>query len=555
MSRSSLGITVSPFRAIALRFITARHAAVPIIIILLVTLFIGLPQIVVLSGLLRPANEAWIHIRSTLLLDYILDTLLLGCGVTLGATLIGTGLAWFTSNYEFPGVRFFSWAIGLPIALPAYISAYTYAYVTGITGPLFRTFRWLFGRQIAVDLLFDIMSLPGCIFIMVFALYPYIYFSARSFFSGSSRHYIETARACGRSDAEIFFRVALPVARPAIIAGASLVLMETLNEYGATSYFGVQSMVTGIYRAWFSHGDVGSALRLSGFFLIGIAVLLVFERKLRRRRRYHHGTLVPQSRYRPSMLSGYLMCLVCFVSLALGLIVPLTQLIFWCLRSIDLDALDRLRGAISRSFLLSGAGSAICLAVSVLLIFLLRNRKGVTLTNEIVGSGYAVPGAIIGVGVLTLAGTIRSTFSVYLIGSVGLLLYAYVVRYLSITMKPLQAGIEKIPASFDDAGALSGRPWMSIFAQVHLPLLRPALSAGLFMVFIDLLKELPMSLVLRPFNFDTLATRAFELAQQDRLREAALPSVVIVLVGLIPALILSKRRHIRTQKLDNANDP
>ena len=525
-----------------------------VVLPILIAILIGIPMLIVLGELVRPAGIEWAHVRTTLLPSYVRDTAILGLGVTAGATLIGTALAWFTSNYDFPGVKFFGWAVGLPIALPGYISAYTYAHITGITGPLFRMLRGLFGREFALNALIDMMNLRGCIFVMIFALYPYVYFSARSFFAGSSRHYIETARASGRSDPEIFIRVALPIARPSIIAGAALVLMETLNEYGATSYFGVQSMVTGIFRAWFGLGDVETARRLAGYFLVGVVALLLIERISRRQRRYEHADVAPEIRYRPGRASGFAMCISCGVALSIGLLVPLAQLLAWIGRSVSFDSIRAISEILFQSVLLSGLAGALCVGATLLMLVVLRRKPGTlsSLSYEIAGSGYAIPGAIISVGVLAGAGLVRDASSVFLIGSFGLLLYAYLVRYLAVTMKPLQAALEKIPGSFDDTGALAGHKWVSVFTRVHIPLLRPAMGAGLFVVFIDILKELPMTLVLRPFNFHTLATRAYEYAQQDRLQEAALPSVVIVLAGLVPALLLSMRWKSHRPRLEPA---
>ena len=525
------------------------YAVAPIVVALLV----GLPLVFVLAALVRPPGESWQHLRSTLLGGYIIDTAVLAFGVTVCASLIGTGLAWFTTNFEFPGVRVFAWAVALPIALPAYISAYTYSHITGVTGPMFTFARWLFGRDIALGILFDMMSLPGCIFVMTFALYPYVYLSARAFFAGSSRHLIESARAYGHSDTRVFFSVALPIARPAILGGASLVLMETLNEYGATSYFGVQSMVTGIYRSWFSLGDIDSALRLAAVFLLAAVVVLTAERMLRGRRRFHHGTMAPQSLNKPSRRSALFMCLSCAAATSLGLLIPFAQLLAFSARSASFASIADLAGITFRSVVLSGAGGALCVLVSLALVLSIRRSRGalVRVTHEIVAAGYAIPGAIVVVGILSGSRVASRFSSLLLIGSIALLLYAYLIRYLAVVMRPLQSGLDKIPESFDDAGALSGRSWVSVFFGVHAPILRSAIGAGFFIVCIDLLKELPMTLVLRPFNFATLATRAFEFAQQDRLAEAALPSIVIVLVGLLPAISLARKANPGEKDLVN----
>ncbi len=509
-------------------------------------------MIVIVTGLFTPAGEQWRHIRSTLLADYIVDTALLAVGVTAGAGLLGTVLAWLTVNYEFPGSRTFSWALGLPIALPAYISAYTYSYIFGITGPVYRVFRLFFGSDVASRMLPDIMSLPGAVVILVLALYPYVYLTVRSFFAGSSRRYIETARSCGRGDLSVFFRVALPIARPAIVAGAALVLMETLNEYGATSYFGVNTMVVGIFRAWFSLGDVESAVRLAAYFLVVVVALLSLERINRRRRRYDDASPRPFDPARPGRRARMVMSLTCAVPLVFGLSAPVAQLLVWTFRTFNSARMTELSQTLTRSVLLAGGSGVASIVVSLLVVYFTRRERGVfaTVSTEAIMSGYAVPGAIIAVGILTVSRLVNQMSSIFLFGSLGLLVYAYVVRYLAITTKPLQAAAAKIPPSFEDAGALSGRSRIALFFRVRLPLMRGAVGAGFLVVGIDLLKELPMTLALRPFNFDTLATRAFELAQQDRISESALPALAIVLIGIVPALLLTRRPRVARRQAE-----
>jgi iron(III) transport system permease protein len=523
---------------------------------LLLAVIICTPMIIVAAGIFGSAGEEWQHIRSILLLDYVVDTVLLAVGVTMGASALGTLFAWFTVNYDYPGSRLFSWALGLPIALPAYISAYTYAHMFGITGPFYRLARFIFGAEIASIQMINIMSLPGCMFVMIFALYPYVYFTARSFFSGSSRSYIETARSCGKGDVEVFINVALPITRPAIVAGGALVLMETLNEYGATSYYGVNTMVTGIFRAWFALGDVGSATKLAGFFLMAVIGILSMERLNRRRRRYHDSAPRPFDLMRPSRPARAAMTVFSILPLAFGLFIPLAQLIAWTVQTADMAGLFALSYTLVRSTLLAGVSGAICVVVSLLFIFFVRRRRSTAtlIATEALLSGYAVPGAIIVVGVLSLSRFVDRVSTVYLFGSIGLLVYAYIVRYLAITTKPLQASMAKIPTTLDDACLLSGKPKVNTFLRIHLPLMRSGVATGLLLVSIDLLKELPMTLVLRPFNFDTLATRAFELAQQDRLPESALPAVAIVLICIIPAALLARRKKLPKLLTEHKNE-
>ena len=502
-------------------------------------------MVVAAAGVFSPVGESWKHLRSTVLATYIVETVVLTGAVGLLATLLGTLLAWFTVNYTFPGSRFFSWALGLPIALPAYISSFTYAHVLGITGPVFTSLRAMFGAEIAAAMLPEIMSLSGCIFVLTFSLYPYVYYTARASFSGSSSQYIETARSCRKGDWAVFLKIALPISRPAIVAGGSLVVMETLNEYGATSYYGVNTMVTGIFRAWVAMGDVSSALRMSGFFLFAVVVLLILERLQRQKRRYHDPRPRPPVMIEPRKISGLIMTGLCAVAFGLGLAVPTLQLLSWAVDVLSGHKAAVLLAATVRSVFLSAGTGLICLFVSLILLFLLRRSKThvAGVATEIGGSGYAIPGAIIAVAVLYLAQFINNQTSLFLFGTLGMLIYAYVVRFLAITIKPLRAGLAKVPRSFDDAGALAGRSQIFTFLRVHTPLLRSAAVSSLIIISIDILKELPMTLILRPFNFDTLATLSYDYALQDRLPEASLPALVILMAGVGAAMLLMKRQR------------
>jgi iron(III) transport system permease protein len=314
-------------------------------------------------------------------------------------------------------------------------------------------------------------------------------------------------------------------------------------------------MVTGIFRAWFSLGDVASAVRLAGYFLLVVVGVLSLERVSRRRRRYDDASPRPFDPVKPGRRARIAMTLVSFTVLSLGLLIPVAQLAAWAIGAATPERLMRLSGSALRSGALAVVSGTACVIVSIIVVHFSRNRKSATtlVATEAVLSGYAIPGAIIVVGILALSQFVERQTTVFLFGSIGLLVYAYVIRYLAITTKPLQASLSKIPATLDDAAVLAGRGRFATFLRVHLPIMRGAVSAGLLVVCIDLLKELPITLVLRPFNFSTLATSAFELAQQDRLPESAIPALTIVIVGMIPAALLAGRSARRQAAMEQAD--
>jgi len=501
-------------------------------------------------------SDTWSHLASTVLPSYIGNTLALCVGVLAGTVLIGVSAAWLVSVHDFPGRRLFEWALVLPLAVPAYVMAYTYTDLLQFVGPVQTWLRETFQLK-AGDYWFpDIRTVGGAIAIFIFVLYPYVYLLARTAFLERASGMLEVGRSLGLGPWSSFFRISLPLARPAIAAGAALALMETLAEYGAVSYFGVQTFTTGIYRAWFSLGDRTAAAQLSATLLGFVALILFAERLSRGRARYHNTS----GRNRPMhgrQLAGWkalAAVLVCLLPLAIGFLIPAGTLLHMALTEGDAQFGERFLMLARNSFILSAVTAFVAVVIAVLLAYAARMSRHAApkLVNRVVGLGYAMPGTVIAVGVLIpvtqvdtwLAATIRDLTGhnpgLLLTGGIAALVYAYLVRFLTVSLQSVEASLSKITTSMDDAARSLGYGQGATLWRIHLPLLRGSLLTAGLLVFVDVMKELPATLVMRPFNFDTLATQAYTLASDERLAEASTAALTIVAVGVLPLILVSR---------------
>jgi len=523
--------------------------------VLLLAILFSLPIFTIVSFVIHPANEVWQHLLDTVLGEYLLNSALLMFGVALGTLIIGVGCAWLTSVCLFPGKRLFAWALLLPLAFPTYIIAYTYTGMFDFAGPVQSWIRASTGWGVQDYYFPEIRSLGGAVTMFSLVLYPYVYLLARAAFLEQSICVLEVSRTLGCSVWASFYRVALPLARPAIVAGLSLALMETLADYGTVAYFGLGVFTTGIFRTWFGLGDGAAAAKLAAILLLFVFTLIVIERWSRRRAQYHHATnryrSLPQYRlrgYRAGLAFG-----ACFVPLLLGFLLPAYQLALW--------ALDTYSYMVDASFLrltlnsLELALSAALLAV-VLALFLaygkrMLNSKAINASIRVVATGYALPGTVIAVGVIipfawfdnSIDSLMREHYGfssgLLLSGSLFAVMFAYMVRFLAVSIQAVESGLLKIKPSMDDAArSLSHAPG-EILMRVHLPLMKGSVLTALLIVFVDVMKELPATLILRPFNFNTLAVRAFELASDERLADSSTAALMIVAVGLAPVILLS----------------
>ena len=524
--------------------------------IVLIAIIFAIPIITIAGFLFQPSADIWQHLIDTVLTDYLTNSALLMVGVGLGTFSIGVTCAWLTSVCQFPGKQVFVWALLLPLAMPAYIIAYTYTGMFDFAGPVQSVIRewtgWGYG-----DYYFpEVRSLGGAIAMFSFVLFPYVYLLARAAFLDQSICVIEVSRTLGCNLWASFFRVALPLARPAIVAGMSLALMETLADYGTVSYFGIGVFTTGIFRTWFGLGDSVAAAKLAAILLLFVFTLVIIERASRKQAKYHHSTnryqQLPQ--YRLTGFRGWLAFVACLMPLLLGFILPAIQLGIW--------GLDTYEEMVDSSFVeltwhsVSLAFSASLLAVLLALFFTYGRRiigsKPVIASIRMVATGYAIPGTVIAVGVIipfawldnTIDALMRESFGVstglLLSGSLFAVMFAYMVRFLAVSIQSVEAGLGNIKTSMDEAARSLGYKPREILFKVHLPIMKGSVLTALLIVFVDVMKELPATLILRPFNFNTLAVRAFELASDERLADSSTAALMIVAVGLIPVILLSK---------------
>ena len=511
-----------------------------------VAALLALPILLLLWQLTGGTTDTWQHLSRTVLPTYIYNTVVLCLGTGTLAVILGISTAWLVSRYRFSGSRWLGWALVLPLALPSYIVAYTYGGIVSYTGPLQR---WSRGMGWATDALvpFELMSLPGATVLLALVLYPYVYLLSRTLFQRQSSRLLQAASLLGASGWRTFWQVGLPLVRPAAAAGTALVLMEVLNDYGAVKYFGVPTFTTGIFRAWFSMSDLTSAVRLSGLLIVLVAVALALERWGRGSRRYTDSRTAtpPASPEQLSSWRGVLAILWCGLPVALGFVIPLLQLGSWALSYGSRAFTTELWRTIANTFVIGGASAGIILAVALLIGYIARYGRGRVLTLLVRTStlGYAVPGAVIAVGVLAFTTTVDragALGTLFLTGSIIALIYAYAVRFMAVAFGSVESGYEQLPPSLHQVAQVLGSGSRRAYFRVELPLLRRAAIAGALLTFVDVLKELPLTLILRPFDYDTLATKAYELANDEQVASSAIYALLIVGVGLLPVLGLHR---------------
>lgn len=465
---------------------------------------------------------------------------------------MGITSAWLTSVYTFPGQRILSWALLLPLAFPAYIIAYTYTGLLDASGPVQTALRSIMGWQYGDYWFFQIRSLPGAIIMLALVLYPYVYLMARSAFLQQSASIIDAGRTLGYSRYQSWIKVGIPLARPAIIAGLTLALMETLADFGTVQYFGVSTFTTGIYRAFYGFGETAAAAQLSAVLLGFVITLIVLERYSRRQIRYHDQFSRQTPQIKLSGFNAWAVFTLCFLPLLFGFLIPAGALLYWTLSEAEIN--DGFLELAWNSFYLAFIAAVIAVTLAMVLAYAKRLSNGGVVRHSVAltGMGYALPGTIIAIGVLIplawmdqrLLDWLESTFGwnpgLILSGSLFTLIFAYTVRFLAVSLGAVDSGLQKIKPNIDYAGRLAGYKPLALLRLIHLPLLRGSLLTALLIVFVDVLKELPATLILRPFNFNTLAVRAYELASDERLIDAAPASLLIVAVGLIPVILLSR---------------
>ncbi len=514
------------------------------------------PILSVLWNIFQPGKGNWPHLASTVLPDYILSSLTLMVGVGIGVGVLGTGLAWLVVMFRFPGRRFFEWALILPLAAPAYVVAYAYTDFLQGSGPVQTLIRDLTGWSFQDYWFPNIRSMGGAIAIFTAVLIPYVYLLARKAFLEQSVCLLQASRTLGRSPWRSFIDVALPLARPAIVAGIALALMETLADFGTVAHFGLHTFTTGIYRTWASMGDPVAAAQLSSILVVFVFVLLLMEQQSRRQARYHQTT----GRYREIQGTklegawGAAATAFCAVPLVVGFVAPFLVLLWMALTDGHNLFSARYLTLTMNSVTLAGATALVAVLLAFLLSYAERVDKSrlTVASNKVAGIGYAIPGSIIAVGVLIpvayfdnqLNALVRAHFDVniglLLTGSLVALIFAYLVRFMAIALNTVQSSFVKVSPNMEDAARTLGHGAISTARRVHVPIMTGGMLTAGLIVFVDVMKELPATLIMRPFNFDTLAIQAYNLASDERLSQAATPSLVILACGLIPIVVLSR---------------
>ncbi len=518
---------------------------------IVILLLVLTPIFTILIKLFDSPGEHWGHIVTNLLPSYFSNSLILLLGVGLGTFILGVSMAWFVSVYEFPGRNYFEWLLILPLAFPSYMMAYSYVGILEYTGPVQAFFRNNLDVYFTGPIV-DIMNMPGAIFILSISLFPYVYVICRASFMKQSSELQEAALILGSNRLRVFTKIALPMARPAVAGGIALVGMEVLNDYGTVKYFGVDTFTSGIFRAWFSFGDINTAIHLSAILTLIVLFLIWLENFQRGSRNWtsQRSSARPTLRIVPKHRSTqWLYTGLCAVVLMISFIMPLSQLFYWVSRTWQ-NVIDSEFGIlIFRSFSLAIGSSVAIAMLSIFLLYAVR-LSPLRWTRHIARTasmGYAIPGAVIAVGVMIpmmeldrfISWLSADSIGMILSGSLFILVIAYIVRFMAVGYNAIDAGFQKTGASVNEvARSLGASPIMTLW-KIDLPLIRNSIAAAILLAFVDILKELPLTLILRPFNFNTLATKAFDMATNEMIAESANASLVVVLTGIIPIILLN----------------
>ncbi|QVK17690.1 iron ABC transporter permease [Mycoplasmatota bacterium] len=524
------------------------------LISLLFVLLIILPTTTILFKVFEQPNDVWFHIKTYLLPEYTQNTLYLISITALLTSIIGVSLAWVISVYDFPLRKMLEWSLILPLSIPPYIAAYTYGGLFSYTGSIQVFFRT---NNISVNpKYFDIMTMEGTIFIFTMFMFPYIYIISKSFLEKQSAALIESSRILGRSPFETFIYIGLPILKTSIIGGVILVILEVLNDYGVVKYFGIKTFSTAIFTAWFSFGDVTSAVRLSVLLMMIVGIVLVLERFSRGRTNYSYANtkIRPIKRTRLTGIKALLATSYGLIVLAVGFIIPTLQLFSWGLLTI------RKINFTSYLFLSLNTFINALIATIIIVLFaliignysrLFKTRLSKIITR-ITTLGYSIPGAVIAIAVITSFITVDNNFyplykffnpdtkKLVLTSSLIMLLFAYVIRYMAIGYNSIESGFDKIGNTFHEASRTLGMNRIKTFLKVDIPMLKPSIISSIILVFIDVLKELPLTLILRPFNYNTLATKSYEYANDEMIHEAAIPALMIIMISVLSIYILNK---------------
>lgn len=516
------------------------------IILLTIVLFVSIPVLSIVISAFDGPGESWNHILTTVLPTYLENSFWLVVGTSILTLLFGISSAWIVSRYTIPFKKQLEWLLILPLAIPSYITAYSYAGFFDYGG---------FFLEIST-LKVDIMNIYGLVFVLSVSLYPYIYVASRAFFVNQSNNIIEASKLLGASEGKTFFKLILPLARPAFVGGLILVLMEVLNDYGAAKYFGINTFTTGIFRAWFSLEEPETAIYLSVILLVCILFFILIEKRQRKNIGYSNSVKNHREVYKiiTSKKQQYFLFLIAVLPFFLGFIIPVAQLFCWAFLTYK-DVFNASFFLIAfQSLGISLLSAILTVFCALLFIFASKwNRLSFLKSVEKIGVlGYAIPGAIIAIGILIpslafdkgLIVFFRNFFDIkigfVLNGTIIILIYAFVIRYLAVAYSPIEASSLKQGSSLVEASKLLGKGNVFTFFKVELATIKPAILSGCILVFVDVMKELPLTLILKPYNINTLAVKAFEYASDELIAEAAIPSLCIIFTGILPIIFLNR---------------
>lgn len=506
-----------------------------------------MPTLDILLNIFKEPNENWYHIKEYLLTEYTINSLKIASLTALFTLIIGVFLAWIISMYDFPLRKFFRWALILPMAIPGYIAAYTYSGMLSYTGIIQKTLRNNFALNLNQKY-FNIMSLEGAIFIFTFFLFPYVYIITKAFLENQSSALIENARLLGHKPTSIFFKVILPVSRVSIIGGVTLVILEVLSDYGVVKYFGVSTFSTAIFKTWFGMSDIDTAVRLCGILMIFVIVLMTGDVILKGRKRYAFTTskVRPIKRIKLQGVKSVLAFSACFIVFALGFLIPVLQLVQWAFMGYKNVLEQNFIQLLINTVTVAGIATLIIMFFAIVIANFNRitRSKVSKFFSKVVTMGYSIPGAIIAISVIVffvaIDGSLKGIYetlgfskTLVLSSSLIMLIFAYVIRFLAVGFNNIEAGFEKVGNRYFEASRMLGMGVTRTFFRVDMQMIKGAIASGAILTFVDIMKELPLTMTLRPFNFDTLATKTFAYANDERLQEAAIPALIIITVSLI----------------------
>ena len=537
------------------RYLSSNHRPVSVwrLIPFLVAALVLIPIGTILSSFFAPTSDIWQHLVETTLLSLIINTFWLALGVVSGTTLLGVSLAWLTAVCEFPGRKLFSWALLLPLAVPAYVTAFVVLGLFDFTGPVQSAFHSWLGPDAWFP---EVRGRMGVITVMVLAFYPYVYLLARNAFLTQGKRSLEASQSLGLNRTQGFFRVALPMARPWIAGGVMLALMETLADFGTVAVFNYDTFTTAIYKAWFGMFSLAAASQLASLLLVIIFALIVVEQQIRIRMRY--AEVKQSARADRIALSGWRSATATALAsgtLFFAFLLPIGQLVIWAANSLVQDLDSRYLGFLWHSLLLSTLAALLTCTVALLLVYATRRHPDAATRNavRIATLGYALPGTVLAVGMFVPLASLDNwigevTLQLFQIetglmiqGTLAIMLLAYLTRFLAVSHSPIDSAMQRITSSIDEASMSMGINGWMMLRRVHLPILKSGIFTAGALVFVDVMKEMPITLMTRPFGWDTLSVRIFEMTSEGAWEQAALPAVALVISGLIPIILFMRQ--------------